>query len=127
MPSPAILLEAAKPGPPLDEKAIKKKQNDYEARFAWGFKGTHSLPPDYQSKQGRRVYTPPEWRRVGIEEDGAIFYLVQLVSRIRLSPTDLKILGLPATIPLASLSLSAALETGAIVEAATHRLRTGNK
>lgn len=127
MPSPATLLEAAKPGPPLDEKAIKKKQNDYEARFAWGFKGTHSLPPDYQSKQGRRVYTPPEWRRVGIEQTGESFCLVQLISRIRISTTDLKILTLPETTPLASLSLAAALETGAIIEAATHRLRPGNK
>lgn len=65
---------------------------------------------------GRIVYTPQEWRRVGIAEQGKKFQLVALVSRIPISKTDLKYYGIDVETKCEGLTIAQALKTGARID-----------
>lgn len=122
MESPAELVEAAKPGRQLNEKEIAARHNKYESRFQWGFKGTHKLPTN--PSPPLKVHTPDNWRRVGIEETGETFRLVELVSHVAISPTTLRLLQL-SEVRVENLTLDQAIDTGGVIEDAMQRLLPG--
>lgn len=117
------LIEAAKPGPPLNEKEKAAFLRAREPKFKSGFDGTHTLPPDHTSREGRKVLTPPEWRKVGIFPAGASFMLMHLVCHTAFSARDLRVAGLEGDIQTTGLTWEDALETGRAIELAMSRLR----
>lgn len=70
------------------------------------------------AEQAPKRYTPQEWRRVGIAEQGKKFQLVALVSRIPISESDLKWYGLDVKTKCEGLTIAQALKTGAVIDAA---------
>ena len=123
MASPPELLEAAKPGRMLNEKEIEAFIKKRSPKFKPGFDGTLKLPEGHAQREGRKVLTPPEWRKVGIFPAGASFMLLHLVCHTAFSPRDLRIAGLEGDIQTTGLTWEAALETGRAIELAMSRLR----
>lgn len=122
IPSPSTLIEAAKPGPPLNEKEIKTLQNNYDKRFDWGFKGTHKLPEDYATREGRQVLTPPHWRHVGIKQVLEGYAVVQIASHVAFTATDFRMLGMPEDTRVIFQTLAGAKAIGGEIENSTVRL-----
>lgn len=118
MQSPARLLEAAKPGPPLNEKEKEKFVRSLDPKFKSGFNGTHKLPEDYASHMPRVIYTPSTWRRVGIHRIGKDYALLQLISCVAFTATDLRLLGLSEDLQTLALSIEEALQNGETIEKA---------
>jgi hypothetical protein len=79
------------------------------------------------TNEPRKLYMPPEWRSVGIEEDGKRFNLVALVSRVAISKTDLQFYGLDPDLKVTGLTLAQAKKTGAAVETAAFSYLRGAK
>lgn len=108
-----LALSRQKPEPDaVGSEAINKQR-------PWKFSGTLKLPDDYGTREGRIVYTPDHWERVGIDPmpTGKRFQLVHIITRTPFSLSDLTIYGLPA-LKTSGLTLDAAKQNGALLERA---------